>query len=580
MQTFEPEMMSSERGDARSAILKAARSVARREGVENLTLSKVAAEAELPRPVVYSQFVRKEDLLLCVAADSLVTLARRIGGLGPADEFSASASSGEGAVILTLPRSETGSEMVEEDLVRNSAAVSQAVAAGGSERRLLRGGDQEDASSAGEASSEKSGARAPDAWLERRLRVFERAMTAMEQRQERVEKDSRAMVVAAENSIKTLESTLNALKARIDESDARAKTAATETRAALSEANLRIQTVEGVARAALVENDAADEDVPVALPEAPQPLHIETEPHAEVETESAPPQQPKSFLSAARASAIAAAASVEAEAAKPGSRQLDLTSKLPYLIGGLIVLAVFVVAAGIAFSKGVRDGRNDALRGATLLTRAEPTATKMALAPLDRLTKLAQSGNTNAELAIANIYLASGQTHNPSAGMQWMARAANGGNAVAQYALGSLYQKGVGTKSDPIMAMHWYEAAALHGNRKAMHDLAVAYAQGLGGVKSPSEAVRWFSRAAGLGYVDSQFDLAVLYERGDGVPQSLADAYKWYAIAGAQGDTESKLRLDALRTQLSADDLAAAQRAADTFRPQPFDPAANLAPKI
>jgi localization factor PodJL len=113
-----------------------------------------------------------------------------------------------------------------------------------------------------------------------------------------------------------------------------------------------------------------------------------------------------------------------------------------------------------------------------------------------------------------------------------------------------------------------------------MHDLAIAYAEGLGGVTSSSEAVRWFSRAANLGYVDSQFNLAVLYERGDGVPQSLVDAYKWYAIAGAQGDAESKLRIEALRTQLSAEDFAAAQRAANAFRPQPFAPAANLAPKI
>ena len=579
MQTFEPEMMSSERGDARSAILQAARIVAQRDGVENLTLSKVATEAELPRPVVYSQFVRKEDLLLCVAADSVVTLARRMGGLGSVEEFTVSAS-GEGAVILTLPRSEAGNEMLD-DVVQSAAAVNQGAVAAGAERRSLRSGDQaEDAPPAGEAHSDKSAGRAPDAWLERRLRVFERAMTTMEQRQERVEKDSRAMVVSAENSIKTLESTLSALMTRLDESEARQKTAVNEVRAALSEASLRIQTVEGVARAALVENDIAADDVAVALPEAPEQLHVESAPEPKHEPESTPTPQAKSFLSAARASAIAAAASVEAEAANPKSKKLDLVSLLPYLVGGLIVLAVFVVAAGIAFSKGVRDGRTDALRGTTLLARQEVPAVKPALAPLDRLTKLAEAGNANAELAIANLYLGSGQSRNPSAGMQWMARAAQQGNAVAQYALGSLYQKGVGTKADPILAMHWYEAAALQGNRKAMHDLAVAYAEGLGGVKSPSESVRWFSRAANLGYVDSEFDLAVLYERGDGVPQSLVDAYKWYAIASAQGDAESKLRQDALRTQLSADDLAAAQRAADAFHPTPFDPAANLTPKI
>ena len=45
--------------------------------------------------------------------------------------------------------------------------------------------------------------------------------------------------------------------------------------------------------------------------------------------------------------------------------------------------------------------------------------------------------------------------------------------------------------------------------------------------------------------------------------------------AGAQGDLESKLRIEALRTQLNADDLAAAQHAAQAFHALPYDVAAN-----
>ena len=71
----------------------------------------------------------------------------------------------------------------------------------------------------------------------------------------------------------------------------------------------------------------------------------------------------------------------------------------------------------------------------------------------------------------------------------------------------------------------------------------------------------------------------MLTERGQGVPQSLLDAYKWYAIAAVGGDTESKSRIEALATQISADDRAAAQHAADSFRPVPADPHANIAPQ-
>jgi localization factor PodJL len=70
----------------------------------------------------------------------------------------------------------------------------------------------------------------------------------------------------------------------------------------------------------------------------------------------------------------------------------------------------------------------------------------------------------------------------------------------------------------------------------------------------------------------------VLYERGMGVQQSLIDAYKWYAIAAAQGDSESKARLDVIAAQLTADERAAARKAATEFHPLPLDRNANVPP--
>ncbi|MDE2163842.1 MAG: SEL1-like repeat protein [Alphaproteobacteria bacterium] len=198
---------------------------------------------------------------------------------------------------------------------------------------------------------------------------------------------------------------------------------------------------------------------------------------------------------------------------------------------------------------------------------------------LDRLTTLANAGNARAELVVALKYLdGDGVPANDAEAFKWLSRSAQAGEPVAQYRLGTMYERGRGAPADQAKAVQWYEAAANQGNRKAMHNLAVAYAEGSGVKKDFAEASRWFSRAANLGLSDSQFNLAVLYERGLGVPQSLLNAYKWYAIAAAQGDAESKARLQALTTQLSADDRAAAQHAADTFKPAPLDPHANVAP--
>jgi localization factor PodJL len=151
---------------------------------------------------------------------------------------------------------------------------------------------------------------------------------------------------------------------------------------------------------------------------------------------------------------------------------------------------------------------------------------------------------------------------------------------IAEYYLGALYEHGNGVNRDSAEAIRWYQSAAMQGNRKAMHALGIAYAQGEGITKNYSEAAHWFSKAAARGLVNSQFNLAVLYERGLGLRQSLLDAYKWYAVAAASGDQESRKRLDALKTQLGADDLAAGERAARAFTPEKDDAAANNPPAL
>jgi localization factor PodJL len=200
--------------------------------------------------------------------------------------------------------------------------------------------------------------------------------------------------------------------------------------------------------------------------------------------------------------------------------------------------------------------------------------------PNAKLAALANGGNVRAESALGFAYLdgTNGIAVNEAEGARWLERAANSGDAMAAYRLGTLYERGHGVPTNVQKAIQLYGIAAKQGNRKAMHNLAVAFADGAGVPKNLQQAADWFTKAANLGLPDSQFNLAVLYERGMGVPQSLTDAYKWYAIAASQGDAESKSRVDALSTQLSPADKAAAQKAADEFQAKPVDRASNTAP--
>jgi len=207
---------------------------------------------------------------------------------------------------------------------------------------------------------------------------------------------------------------------------------------------------------------------------------------------------------------------------------------------------------------------------------AKPTAASAPVAA-DHVTQLANAGNPTALTILGLKALDSG--NGAADAVKFLTQAAEKGQAVAQYRLGTLYERGQGVTADPAKAMHWYELSANQDNRKAMHNLAVAYASGPPGKRNMTEAARWFAKAAALGLSDSQFNLAVLYERGDGVPQSLVDAYKWYSIAAAAGDAESKARMTVLQTQLSEADKAQANRSATSFHAAPLNRAANVPPE-
>ncbi len=199
----------------------------------------------------------------------------------------------------------------------------------------------------------------------------------------------------------------------------------------------------------------------------------------------------------------------------------------------------------------------------------------------DRVIQMANAGNPIALtiLGLRALDGTNGTAVNLPDAVKFLTQAAEKGQAVAQYRLGTMYERGQGVPADGARAAQWYERSANQGNRKAMHNLAVAHASGAAGKKNMAEAARWFARAAGLGLSDSQFNLAVLYERGDGVPQSLLDAFKWYSIAAAAGDSESKQRIGVLQTQLSDSDRAAAAKSAATFHAAPLNRSANVPPE-
>ena len=137
-------------------------------------------------------------------------------------------------------------------------------------------------------------------------------------------------------------------------------------------------------------------------------------------------------------------------------------------------------------------------------------------------------------------------------------KAAEKGNAMAQYELGLCYEGGIGVKKDNNEAKKWLRRAAEQGHAEAQYNLGIFYvAYGLAGAMlnygdkhddDAVEAIKWFSKAAEQGHAEAQFVLGSIYEKGvEGiVKQDKTEAVKWYNAAAEQGDENAKAALKQL----------------------------------
>ncbi|WP_294329727.1 SPOR domain-containing protein [uncultured Sphingomonas sp.] len=118
-----------------------------------------------------------------------------------------------------------------------------------------------------------------------------------------------------------------------------------------------------------------------------------------------------------------------------------------------------------------------------------------------------------------------------AAAMQAWRRAADKGDADAQYNIGQIYKLGRGVPVDLAEAEKWYRLAALHG-----HELGEAnYGMLLFENGKREEAVPWLERAVAHGEPRAQYLLGVMLFNGDGVAKNWVRAYALMLRASAGG---------------------------------------------
>ena len=90
-----------------------------------------------------------------------------------------------------------------------------------------------------------------------------------------------------------------------------------------------------------------------------------------------------------------------------------------------------------------------------------------------------------------------------------------------------------------------FRKAAEQGNATAQYNLSTCYAKGEGVTQDIEEAVKWLRKAAEQGLAVAQCALGSCYAYGDGVTMDKGEAAKWFRKAAEQGDAKAQSELGA-----------------------------------
>ncbi len=115
-------------------------------------------------------------------------------------------------------------------------------------------------------------------------------------------------------------------------------------------------------------------------------------------------------------------------------------------------------------------------------------------------------------------------------------KAAENGNANAQYEMGKWCESRQGVGENPYEAVAWYRKAAEQGNGWAQHDLANCYYHAKGVKQDYAEAFKWFQLAADNGIAWSQYEVGHWYEEGIFVEKDDRKAFEFYQRAAENGN--------------------------------------------
>jgi len=142
-------------------------------------------------------------------------------------------------------------------------------------------------------------------------------------------------------------------------------------------------------------------------------------------------------------------------------------------------------------------------------------------------------------------------------------RQAYANNPMAQNVVGMAYKYGEVTPQNPALSLHWFLKAAQQGDADAQFNLGRIYGKATGPVygkqraapRDDVTAADWYRKAAEQNYAPAQFNLGEMYAEGNpSFPRDLAQAFFWMQRALAEGDQNASAKLKKIESELNAAD--------------------------
>lgn len=169
------------------------------------------------------------------------------------------------------------------------------------------------------------------------------------------------------------------------------------------------------------------------------------------------------------------------------------------------------------------------------------------------ITKAAQNGNALAQYELSEMFRASKHRRSKRLGIAWLKKAAKGGNQKAQVELANVYADGRELGRNPYKAQEWFNKA-VNQETKDTYYLKGHYLAHSDDLSDKARALPILEQAAKAGHADAQYELGVLYLSPEVDVTDDKKAVKLLEASAGQDNAKAKAKLvvlyqEGLRTE-------------------------------